>query len=253
MRAYGAFIKKEWIELVRSYKLYILLTVFFIFGMLSVFTAKFMPQLMDALLPEGMVLNLPDPTALDAWAQFFKNISQLGFFILVIIFSGSMSNEITRGTLIPLLTKGLSRTTVVLAKFSVLTFVWSICYVVCFIVCQLYTVYFFSQTPPNLMFSAVCLWMFGVLLVALVLVGGILFRSSYGSLLFTGGAVVIAFIANMFPRFQKYNPVALINNTNQLLNDQRNATDFVWPIILCIVCIVGLLTLGIGVFRKAKL
>lgn len=253
MRGYGAFAKKEWMQVVRSYKLYILLTVFFIFGMLSVLGAKFMPQLMDALLPEGMVLQLPDPTALDAWAQFFKNIAQLGFFILAIVFSGSMASEIKSGTLVPLLTKGLPRTTVVLAKFSILTLVWSICCAVCFVVCQLYTIYFFPQRLPNLLFSVVCLWLFGVLLVTLVLVGGILFRSSYGSLLFTGGVVVAGFIFNMLPGCQKYNPLVLATNNMQLLNGQSDTAAFIWPVLLCIGCIAGLLLVGIAAFRRTKL
>lgn len=44
MRGYLAFVKKELLEQVRTYKLLILLLVFFIFGMLSPLMAKLMPK-----------------------------------------------------------------------------------------------------------------------------------------------------------------------------------------------------------------
>src|SRR5512133_2582011 len=119
-------------EYLRTYKFFALIAVFLFFGFMNPITAKVMPELLDSLMPEGMSINLGTPTALDSWAQFFKNISQMGAIVLVIILSGIMANEFSRGTLINMLTKGLSRQTVILAKFTAAVATWTLAYVLCF-------------------------------------------------------------------------------------------------------------------------
>ena len=50
MRAYVAFIKKEGLELVRTYKLLLMILIFFAFGVMSPLMAKLMPDLMSQLV-----------------------------------------------------------------------------------------------------------------------------------------------------------------------------------------------------------
>jgi len=64
-----------------------------------------MPEIVGSLVTDGVVITLPEPTAYDAWAQFFKNATQMGLFVMVILFSGVLSSELSKGTLINLLTK----------------------------------------------------------------------------------------------------------------------------------------------------
>ena len=105
MRAYLAFTKKELFEFTKTYKLLLIVTVFLIFGFMNPVVAKFTPDLMESLMEEGIKISLPEPTIFDSWTQFFKNITQMGLIVLVIIFSGLISNELSKGTLINMLTK----------------------------------------------------------------------------------------------------------------------------------------------------
>ena len=131
MRAFIAMTKKEFIESVRTYKLFIVAAVFLLFGMLNPITAKIMPELLSSLMPEGMKVTLADPRAIDSWIQFYKNMStQLILFIIV--FSGIVANELSKGTLTNMLTKGLSRKTVILVKFTAATSIWTVSYLICF-------------------------------------------------------------------------------------------------------------------------
>lgn len=113
MKAYFAFTQKELLESLRTYKLLIMIIVFMFFGMLGPLTAKLTPQILESLMPAGMQVTMGEPTAFDSWAQFFKNVSQMGFIVVAILFSGIMANEFNRGTLIHPLTKGLPRSTVI--------------------------------------------------------------------------------------------------------------------------------------------
>ena len=103
MNHFFVFLKKELLEYARTYKLLILLTVFIIFGITNPLIAKLTPDLLANFMPEGMTVTIPEPTALDSWAQFFKNTQQMGLIVLLLVFSGVLANEISKGTLISLL------------------------------------------------------------------------------------------------------------------------------------------------------
>lgn len=254
MKSYIAFTKKEFCENVRTYKFFIMLSAFLLLGMMNPITAKITPRLLESLMPKGISITISEPTALDSWAQFFKNVPQMGLIILVIIFSGIMSNEFTHGTLINMLTKGLSRRIVILAKFTMSVIVWTLSYILCFAVTYSYTLYFWrNDAIHNIILSVFCLWLFGILLLAIIILGGILFKNSYGGLLFTGGSVVISMLLNISPKLQKYNPLTLATSNMALLSGDMNASDFTVPITVCCIAIIVFISLAIMLFNKKQI
>lgn len=254
MRGYIAFIRKEWLESVRTYKLFLLLAVFVLFGYMNPLLAKFMPQLVATFMPAGMQISLPEPTALDAWAQFFKNVGQMGMIVLLIIFSGLMANEFVRGTLVNILTKGLPRATVILAKFTAATMIWSISYALCFAVTYTYTAYFWDEpTTAHLTLAIVGGWLFGVLLIALLIGGGVMFRTITGSLLCTGGTIVVLMIANFSEAVQPYNPITLVARNMELLTSSMPVADFVTATFVCVGAIVVTMSGATYVFNRGAM
>ena len=160
MNAYLAFLKKEFYDYLRSYKLFVLMMVFLALGFLNPISARYLPEVAASLLPDGIQIQLPQPEVMDSWAQFYKNISQIGIIILLIVFSTMISNELQKGTLIHLLTKGLSRTTILLAKYSSALLVWTCCYGISFLVTYLYNFMFWPLTNvPHLLLGIFCIWM----------------------------------------------------------------------------------------------
>ena len=129
MKGYIAFIKKEFVENLKNYRFFILFTIFAIFGLSSAFLAKFTPEIIEAL-GAGFEAT-EEPVALDAWQQFYKNISGVGFSALIILFGSCMSSEYSKGTLLLLVTKGLARPAVILTKYTVaavsMTFLGELC------------------------------------------------------------------------------------------------------------------------------
>ncbi len=254
MNAYIAFVRKEFLEYSRTYKLFTLVAVFLFFGFMSPITAKVMPELLDSLMPEGMSISLGTPTAFDSWAQFFKNISQMGTIVFAIVLSSFFAGELSRGTLINMLTKGLPRPTVILSKFTAATAIWTLSYVLCFGVTYGYTAYFWSMEGViNLFLSAFGLWLFGVLLIALLIFGGVLTGSIYGSLLVTGGATVLMTILNIVPAVQRFNPITLSSGNMALLTAQRVASDFTPAILVCTMLMVALIAISIGMFNRKQM
>lgn len=254
MRSFSAFIGKEFCEAARTYKLLIMGAVFLLFGMMNPITAKITPQLLAEFMPEGIEIKLGEPTALDSWAQFFKNVPQMGLIVLIIMFSGIMANEFSRGTLVNVLTKGLSRSVVILAKFAATVLIWTASYVLCFAVTYAYTEYFWPAAGvPNLLFSVFCLWLFGVFLLASLLLGGVIFKNSYGCLLFTGGLTAVLLLLGIFPKLQDINPIALSSSNMALLYEQMPIADFSIPIILCCAATAAFVMSAVLLFNKKQL
>jgi ABC-2 type transport system permease protein len=254
MRAYIAFTKKEFVENLRTYKLFIMSAVFLLFGFMSPAFAKMMPDILKAATPAGVKIIIPIPTALDSWGQFFKNVGQMGLLVLVIVFSGIMANEFNRGTLINILTKGMKRSTVILSKFTMATVIWTLSYLLCFIVTYFYTAYFWKMDGMHHMFlTFFSLWLFGELLISLVIIGGVLFKNVYGSLLLTGGAIAVMMLINILPKLQKYNPIILSSDNMSLLTAQRAVSDFMPAVIICTVLIIFLVAISLMVFNKKQI
>lgn len=254
MSAFHAFFKKELCEAIRTHKLTVMGLLFLLFGIMNPLTAKILPEILSSVMPAGMSITLPAPSATDSWAQFFKNIPQMGLIVLVILFAGIMANELSRGTLTHLLTKGLSRKTVILAKFAATALIWTAAYALCFGVTYAYTVYFWpTDRVQSLLVSTIGLWVFGLLLLSTLPLGGVLFKNNYGCLLLTGALVVVLYLFNILPALQPYNPVTLSSDNMALLTGQRAATDFTAPILVSFGLIVVFLSVTIVVFNRKSL
>lgn len=175
MKGYIAFTKKEFIEQLRTYRVLILLSVFFVFGLMSPLLAKLLPEILSGMDLQGMVIMIPEATAIDAYAQFFKNITQMGIIVILLIFGGVISNELTKGTLINVLAKGLRRHTVILAKYTAILSLWTVTLVFASLVNQGYTMFMFDTSSiSNLVFSIFCLWLFGAFLLSLIILSSVL-------------------------------------------------------------------------------
>lgn len=121
------------------------------FGILSPLFAKLTPELLKATLGNQMAITLPKPTSVDSWTQFYKNITQMGIYIVAILFGGTVSQELAHGTLVNLVTKGLPRYAVVLAKFVVAYLQWVLAILLAFAVTFGYTWYYFPDNhSPHL-------------------------------------------------------------------------------------------------------
>lgn len=254
MRHYIAFLKKEMLESIRTYKLFIMVIVFSLFGVMNPLTAKLTPYLIETLIPEGNMINIPEPTALDSWAQFFKNINQMGLIVTLLIFSGILVNELSKGTLINMLTKGLSRKAVILSKYISMVIIWTLSVVLSFLITWVYTVYLFPDGGANnLLFSVFCLWLYGCFLLAVLMLSSTITRTNYATLILVGLTVVVGMLVNIVPKFQKYNPLSLSSKNMELVTGAINPSNMYVTVGISLGLIVIALILSIVVFRKKQI
>lgn len=254
MKSYIAFIKKEILESIYTYKLFILLAVFIFLGILSPLTAKFTPLLMESLMSDGIKISLPDPSNIDSWIQFYKNISQMGFIALIVIFSGIFSTEYEKSTLINMITKGLPRKAVVLAKYTMMVLSFSVSYILSFVISYAYTIYFWDNSGlNNIFFAALCPLIFALFILSTLVLGGVFFNYNYGNLLFSGAFIALLNMLKIFPKFDKYNIIGLISNNVPLLQGSLDRNDFTYSIIIWLILTVVSIISSILIFNKKQL
>ncbi len=254
MRHYMTFLKKEIVESIRTYKLFIMLILFTLFGVMNPLVAKLTPHIIKTLIPDGNSISIPEATALDSWAQFFKNITQMGIIVTLLVFSGILVTELSKGTLINILTKGLSRQAVILSKFTSMILIWTLSIAVSFIITWIYTVYLFPDGEANnLLFAVFCLWLFGSSLLSLLIFSSTITNTNYGSLIIIGLTVVIGMLLNIIPSFQKYNPISLSTKNMELLTSTISPAYLYKAIIVTFILNIVLIILSILTFRKKQI
>lgn len=253
IRQWIVFTKKEFIEQLRTYRLLILMSVMFLFGIMSPVLAKIMPDMIKNMDLNGMQLTMPKATALDAYAQFFKNMST-GIIVLLLIYGGTISNELTKGTLINILAKGLPRALVILSKYTAAVVLWTVGYALAAGTTIGYTIYLFqNNSVQNLFFSLFCLWLFGCFVIALIFLSSTLTAGSFGGLILSAAALGVMLMARVLPKTDNYNPITLASDNLALLKLTKESQELYITVGITLMLTVLCLYLSIVFFNKKKL
>lgn len=249
MNGFKSFFKKEWLENLKNYRFIVLFALFLIFGITNAPVAKYTPEILSALA-ENVQITL-QPSAINSWEQFFKNVSGLGFSVVIIMFGSCLSHEYNRGTIVLMVTKGLSRSTVVLVKFFIAVLTMSVCYWMCFCVTYGYTVYLWpSSTLSHVAEAAVLLWLEGILYVSILLLGCVVFKQTFSSILFTGGFVAVLALLRYVECLSEIVPLRLGTDNISVISGSIAISELYVPILLTILSIVVLVLLSVFIFEK---
>ena len=118
MSGFAAFVRKELLELRKTWRLWVLGGVFVFLGIGTPILAAATPALLEmtAERSPGVSISFPAPTAADAYLQFLGNLAQLALLVVIITGAASVASEHRAGTSVLVLTKPLSRGAFVTAK-----------------------------------------------------------------------------------------------------------------------------------------
>ena len=254
MKQLISFTRKEFTEIIRTGKGYIVLIIFFIFGIMNPAIAKLTPWLFemmaDTMKEQGLILGEFTVTAMTSWEQYYKNIG-MAFIVFVVMFCGVLTSEYQKGTLINMLTKGLPRWKVIVSKSVALLVSWSVCYWMCFGITYAYNAYFWDNSIANhIVFAAMGSYLFGIWLISLIMLCSVFLNSSSAVLLATGVAYVIVYLLTMIPTIAKYLPTMLTSGLD-LMKGNTGIQDYLASIAITVglIAIGGIVTV-IGFNRK---
>ena len=248
-----AFVKKEWTEVLRTGKFVMLTVLFILFGVMNPAIAKLTPWMMEAfsesLKGSGLTVTEAKVDALTSWMQFYKNVP-VALIVFLLMFSGILAVEYQKGTLINMITKGLSRWKIVLSKSVVLLFLWSLGYWMCYGITYVYNAYFWDNSiAKDVGFAAFCVYMLGVWLIALMMLMSTLFSAGSAVAVGTGGVFFVLYLFSMLPDLKEYLPSYLMSASG-LLSGAGEAGDYTTALLVAAVLAVIQLVVAILVFNR---
>lgn len=255
MRPCFAFIKKEFMESVRTGKVMIVMILFMLFGIMNPAIAKLTPWLMEQLSEElektGISIIKTEPNALDSWIQFYKNIP-MALIIFLLIFSSILTAEYQKGTLIHIVTKGMKRWEIIVSKMIMVITLWTMGYWLCYGITWGYTVYFWEHmNVSHLIFPAFCFYLLGVWLISLLLLMSSVFSSNSSVVASVFSIFLLIYFIGLLPNVKKYLPVQLLESSNLLVSEEY--LEYLSSIIITIIWFIVNMIAGILCFNKKNI
>jgi ABC-2 type transport system permease protein len=254
MTGFGAFLGKELHEIVRTWRIWVIPGLVVFFAVTSPFVALLTPALVASIAADqpGVVIQLPDPTALDAFGQFVKNLSQLVELAVVIAGAGVVSGERASGTAVLTLTKPLSRGAFVLAKIASQTTLVVGATIVGTLLTVGVTGLLFDDPPVGALVRAVGLWLgFALLLVVVMTFFSVALRSRGGAAGAGLGFLFVTLLVGSWPPAAETTFAGLHGATGQMLTGRAAAIG--WPLATAAVAALAFGAAAVGLFRRQEL
>ena len=80
----------EWLRLVRTHRLWVVLGIYVFFGVTGPLSARYLPEIIGRFAGDVQV-TLPDPTPAAGMAQFASNAGQLGLLAVLVVAAGALT------------------------------------------------------------------------------------------------------------------------------------------------------------------
>lgn len=256
MRQLIAFTKKELMEQLRTGKLLLFAIVFCLFGVMNPAIAKLTPWMMELmseqLAESGMIVSAMEVNDLTSWIQFFKNMP-MALIVFLVLFSGILTSEYQKGTLINVVTKGMIRWRIFISKMGVMMVVWTLGCLVSYGITFAYNAFFWDNSAAYHVFSAVvCFYLLGLWLISVLGMASVFVNSSGAVILLVGTAYVISYLLAMFPAVKEYLPVSLMDSA-AMLAGTKDIGDYAAAVVVTVVLIVVQTIISVIAFNKKNL
>lgn len=254
MTGFGAFVRKELTEILRTWRLWVIPGMLLFFGVTSPLIAVLTPMLMRSVAAgqPGAVIHLPPPNATDASAQFLKSLSQIVLIAVVITGAGSVSGERSSGTAILALTKPLSRAAFVVAKIVSQITLLVAATALGTVVCLAVTAAVFERSDAARLVPAVALWL---LYAALLIVAMTLFSSAFRSRGAAAGAGLgfyfVTLLLSLWGPASRHSFLGLMPAIDNVLRSRP--TSLGWPVGTAVIAIVLGALAAVAIFEQQEL
>lgn len=255
MSGFFAFVRKEAVEIVRTWRIWVLPGMLLFFALTGPVLAKFTPQIIGAVGGDELAViakALGTPTYFDAYAQWAKNLSQLALFALIIIYGGIVSSERKSGTAILVLTKPVSRGAFVVAKAVVHSLFLAVIVVAGTAVTWGVTALMFGEAPGRPLWASAVAWLvFGVLFIAIMTLLSTVIESQAGAAGIGLAVFALVSASALWEPLGKYSPAALAGQPSMLAVGKGSA--ILWPVVTSLALAIALVALAAMLFRRREL
>ncbi|HJV98311.1 MAG TPA: hypothetical protein VJ617_04370 [Arthrobacter sp.] len=254
MNGYLVFARKEALEIVRTWRIWVLPSIVLFFALTGPPLARFTPELISAVAGDQLGgFQIPPPTYLDAYGQWIKNLSQIVLFALIIIYGGLISSEVRSGTAVFVLTKPLSRAAFVIIKAAVHTVFLAVTLTAGTLVTWGMTRSFFSEAPASILWGSALLWLvLGVFFIALMTALSVLIPAPAGAAGAGLGAYAVLSVGGLWKPLSTYSPAGIPGQAASLAAG-TGLTSPLWTVTTAVLLAVVLVWLAAALLGRKEL
>lgn len=259
MKKLGIMLRKEWMESIRKHRLLVMAVVFLLFGIMSPLTAKYMPEIMKLALGSSEEIikigfNIPDPVITDSYIQYYKNLTQMGIFVQILVFMGLVSEEKSKGTAVLILTKSVSRQVFMLSKFIMACVVVIVSLVPSYLAFYLYTYLLFDEAPAIASVTGLLMYLvLSLFILAYTFFASTVSKSVAISALIAIGGYFSISIISAIPRISDYFPMKLADAAYQISLGVSSAGEYTKSIFITLAATAVLVAISMMSFRRQEL
>lgn len=212
MNGFAALLRIELRMVWRTWHRWALPLVMAFLALLSVSTARFAPEIIGALVDDGLTALLPEATWQESYAQWMKNLGQIGIFVVIFAGAGATSQLITSGQASLLAVRPVSRAAQPLVAFLARAAVTMVATIISTIVFWAGTCALFDEAPAAQLFSSTALWLASALIFLAISAGlSAITASTIGSVGATIGIYLALAIIGAFPKLTDYSPAGILS------------------------------------------
>ncbi len=240
-------------EIVRTWRIWVLPGIVLFFALTGPPTARYTKELLTSMLgDQAGLVPIPDPTYVDAYLQWTKNLSQLVIAALIVALGGIVNAETRSGTGILLFTKPVSRTAFLLASGTATTLFVALTSALGAILTWGLTRMLFPTAPPGGLIAATACWLiFAILIVAIMMLASAATDAAAGAS-GIGLAVFLALaIASAWGPAARYSPAGLLGAPDALARGID--VPLTWPLVTSMVGTVVTVVLADLALRRREL
>ena len=256
MHSFKVLLKKEIFELYRVKKMFVFIGIFLFFGMLSPLTARYMKEILEALLGEQLPAGLlaTEPTWQQGWMEFYNNLTQFGLFCVIFMFMGAISGERKSGTAALTLTKNISHESFILAKFVAAKLLIIVSTIVGVCMCIVYTSILFEDIGEviNILAGAFVFIIYLILVLSITIFASSLARSTAIGAFFSFVGVIFVGILGQLPKIGEYTPGTLLSRCVYVTLGEK-FSEAIIPCAISVGISIILVFFAISILKKREI
>lgn len=249
---------KEWMELVRSFKLIWIPIVFAVLGIMQPVMSYYMPIIIEKAgnMPEGTVIEIPTPEGATVLADTLSQFGFMGLLILALACMGMVSGERNSGASALVLVKPISFGSYILSKWlSIMVISWG-SLLIGYAASWYYTWLLIDMVdfgPFLLSFALYGLW-FTFVLTATLLFSTLLRSAAAAAFASLGLAVLLSMLSGLLPKYLGWSPGALTGFAYKavgLPEGLQGSPELWWSLVSAIVLIVAALASATTALKRS--
>jgi ABC-2 type transport system permease protein len=243
----------EWLRLIRTRRLLVLLGLFLFFGLTGPLTARYLETIIGRLGTDGVRVEFPPATPADGIAQFMGNASQIGLLVVVLVAASALAFDARREMAVFLRTRVDSVRHIVVPAYAVNTAAACTALAVGSLAAWYETAVLLGGLPPGGMLAGIA---YGSLFIAFAVATVALAAAVVRGVLATAGIALVILlgmgIAGDLTGGDRWLPTSLLGAMTALV-DGAPATRYLPAAAVATVASVGALAAAIAITSRREI